>query len=247
MARLLRTATLGTTVSRQDLYDLIHTASLTDIGVVPTNVGSVVASTNSPTCFTSTTWWFDQEAQLLRVPINNVSGSACSLWMSIGPDSWEVPIYNGTADAIPRGRIVSWSVRANAGLYDVDQTFPMMITTTSLGHRPDAVRLNVNARNVIGVTTAAVAASSWALAVYRGFCYTDITDYNTTGTFNSVDFIVLSTAVTGVGSIGGGNLDGWRFPHCIGLTVLRHATSSVGHRTLTPAFLYLPMGMCTYI
>lgn len=193
MARLLRTQSLGTTVTRQDLYDLIHTSALTDIGVTVVGVSSIVASTNAPG-FTTSIWWFDQEKQLLRVPICSVGGSACSLWLSVGPDSLETPVYNASANVYPRGAIVSFA--PGDGIYNIELTAARNHTSTTYGAIVRESRLNRNLRNALGVLQATLSQGQWGCAVVRGVCYARMLSTTAAASGNLNERMMLSTQYT---------------------------------------------------
>lgn len=199
MARLLRTQSLGNTVTRQHLYDLINTCGFTDLNVVVTGAGAIVASTAAPTSFTATTWWFDQEHQVLRVPLASVGGSPCSLWVAVGPDSLEQPVYNPPGSpTIAKGAVLSWKTGA-AGQYDVEPTILRPTTGPTYSTQVVSLRMDRNLRNAFGVLQATLAAGQFGRAVYRGFGYGLCWDAAAVGDGNSSYPLVLSTAYTATG------------------------------------------------
>lgn len=193
MARILRTQALGVSVNRQHLYDLIHTSSLTDIGVTVVGVSSIVASTNNPG-FTSSIWWFDQDLQLLRVPIVAIGGSPCSLWLAVGPDCLETPVYNASVNTYPRGAVVSY---APTGIYDVELTRPRQNTSASFGSVVAEFRKDTNIRAMAGLLQATLSPNQWGCAAVRGVCYTYVRTVAASENTNVVYRTVMSTAYTG--------------------------------------------------
>lgn len=241
MARLLRTTSLGTSVTRQDLYDLINKSGLTDVGVTVTGVGSIVASTATPSAFTATNWWFDQEHQVLRVPISNVGGSACSLWLSVGPDSWEVPVYNNSANVLAWGMLVSWSTAANPGIYDITPTIPYSCASSaSYVARIDTLRMSVNLRNAVGALQATLAANSWGRAVFRGNGYLLQNDILASNLGNRGVGMAMATAYTGT-AVHCSTTPGME-PSMFAMSICHPATSFPSMNLLMPAFIFLPFG-----
>lgn len=237
MARLLRTESLGVSVNRQHLYDLIHTSSLTDVGVTVVGVSSIVASTNNPG-FTSSVWWFDQDLQLLRVPIVAVGGSPCSLWLAVGPDCLETPVYNATANVYPRGSVVSY---ATSGIYDVELTVPRITTNTSYGLLVAELRQNSNMRSLAGVLQATLSQGQWGCAAVRGVCYTRNRTVAASASANTALKMVMSTTYTGcVDWSSSFNCN----PLHIGYVMCRASISYTAGVCL-PSMLWLPWGSHT--
>jgi hypothetical protein len=238
MATLSRTTSLGTSVTRQDLYDLINKSTLSIGAFSPAGVGSVVASTNPPTAFTASTWWFDQETQLLRVPLNNVDGSGCSLWLSVGPDSWETPVYNASASVLARGLVVGWCTAANCGIYDITPTIPYAApSSASMVQRVDYARGSRNIRSTVGALQATLPANSWGLAVFRGFGYALCKSQLIVAA--RAQTLSMSTTFTAALEYFNDNGLFPGFPTTCGV-VLNNPATTFASPVLLPVFMYMP-------
>lgn len=242
MARLLRTQSLGDTVTRQNLYDLINTCSFVDVGVSIEGVAAVVESVTAPTAFTTSTWWWDSFNQLVRVPIASVGGSACSLWLSIGPDSWEVPVYNPGPDALALGSVVSWKT-GDAGVHDVEPTIPRPAAPATYSNVMEQVRADLNLRNIAGVLQCSLAAGEWGAAVYRGFGHLLYHDALAPTTANQAYPAVLSTTYTGAVQYDAATYH--TTPFCIGVVTCRPQPTDFPPPIPLPAFIWLPINSLT--
>lgn len=93
----------GDVVSRQTIFDLISNASIDSV-VVETDLSSDTpthqSASNPPTAAPGTFWW-DKSTQLLRVFHDEVDNTGVSLWLAIGPDSYEVEAI--ASEPIPFG------------------------------------------------------------------------------------------------------------------------------------------------
>lgn len=242
MAKLNRTQSLGTTVTRQHLYDLISTCGFTDLGITLAGVGNIVAASAAPTTFTASTWWWDMTNQLLKVPVCCVEGSACSIWLAVGPDSWETPVYNPGPNALPFGMLVSFKTGA-AGIYDVEPTVPQAAFTSTFSYRVENLRMDRNVRNTLGHLQATLAAGEWGRAVYRGLGYGLHYDAFTSGNGNNAYPVVLSTAVTGTCQTQFSSY-GIETPYTYAILLCRPPTTFVAAVPM-PLFIWLPYNNCS--
>ena len=118
---LQRSQDLGNTVTRQNLYDLISTCTLTGTaaGVSVQHTVQITAVSEAPAVpVTGDTWWYDLSQELLKVPLNTVGASPCSLWLSVGPDSWQIPVLNSNNYTLSNGDFCSF--KKDGGFYEVE-------------------------------------------------------------------------------------------------------------------------------
>ena len=244
MAYLHRTQSLGNTVTRQNLYDIIYTSQLRGVSVTKGGPVDLVCQSAVPSALTFGTWWWDQREQLLRVPVAAVDGSPCSFWMSVGPDCLCTPVYNPSTEyTLTKGMLVSWSEDADHGPRGVVPTKPRDVSTnTTWSIMVDAIRNNINLRSIIGAVQEHVPPASWGPCAYYGFAYVRHHTVKTSST-NIGQYLIPSTAFTGCTADGTGLVAA--APLEMGFTTLHvqeGATSSYTLPRLMPCFLVLPHG-----
>lgn len=247
MAYFDRTQSLGDTVNRQNLYDLINTCTIG--GVAIGAVGGVMTQytqTEPPSTMTFSSMWYDQKEQLLRLPVMDVAGSPCSLWISVGPDSWEMPVFNNNDYTIPQGALVSWAYSPASGVYDVVLTEPQNPTTSTYFNEVQLIRWNANLRCIAGVVQATMPAQEFGRMVFRGFSYTLIQDTQTKVASNVCRPISVSTMFTGAAVLSdSGTYDA--DPYCFGQLHVHPAISTVTAPQLYPSFIWLPLNQLNHI
>lgn len=241
MARLLRSANLGTTVTRQDLYDLIHNATLTGLGSGIQGAGVVLLAASSfPTQITAGTWWWDQTHQVLRIPVESVGGSPASMWLAVGPDSWECPVFNRTGGTLPRGAVVGWSRAAGCGPYDIDYLPPasaaMLVAT--FANSMQALRTDPAMRAGLGALQYTLLNGQFGQVVWRGFGYASVEDTYNAAAGQVAYMVGMCTAYTGtLGNTTGAG--GNAAALACGFQTLHPATTFPAP-ILLPVFLWFP-------
>jgi len=197
-----RTETLGSTVTRQDLYDLIHTSTLqgsSSGGNTTPGIGVTAVSLAPDIPIDGKTWWWDMSKQLMKLPINSAHGSACSLWVSAGPDSWEIPVLNACAYTLVKGTLVSYKTAGDPGLYDIEPFAPLVsnISNTYFNWY-ETLTASPNQRSICGVIQADAAPGQIIPAVYKGCCYAKVEGFISLDNNTYLTALNISTAYTGV-------------------------------------------------
>lgn len=98
----------STTVTRQTLYDLVYNAigGTVQASDLHTSVLTVAAQSSVPTPYPGLLW-YDQTDQLAKVYTDMIDGTGCSLWLSIGPDRFDVAVL--ATEPIPFGAAVQFT------------------------------------------------------------------------------------------------------------------------------------------
>jgi len=196
---LSRTQSIGDTCTRQDLYDLINTSELTGTGDGGVRAGLVCTAVSEapPIPVNGDVWWWDKTLQLMKCPINAVGNSACSVWLSMGPDSWEMPVCNVNANTLAKGTVVSFSSNADDGYYAVEPhaAAVSMMGNTYFAKRDMLTGIPVH-RGLCGVLQATAVQGQIVPATYKGFTYAlvdvALSDYN------YPECLAISTTHTGM-------------------------------------------------
>jgi hypothetical protein len=253
-----RTQSIGNTCTRQHLYDLVATSTLSGSASGGDSSGlPATAATNPPTVPTDGNMiWWDMGHQVMKVPVNSVGSSACSMWMSIGPDSWEMPVCNVCADTLARGTVVSFSSNSAHGFYAVEPLKPMLaVSNTIIGYYTHMVHSS-NLRGMCGVLQATAISGQIVPCVYRGFGYARVEGYAGLAAGNDKDrnwghTAAMSTAYTGMLRT---YIAGYHYlltkkhPEFVG-GILCHPTPGAAcpDGTLLPCFIQFPWNAATYI
>ena len=95
----------GDSVTRQTIYDLLNlalggTVAASDL----TNEVLTLASQSSPPTPGPGLVWWDRTDQLMKVYVDVVDGTGCSLWTAFGPDRFDIPML--ATEPIPWGAAV---------------------------------------------------------------------------------------------------------------------------------------------
>lgn len=245
MAQFSRTKTLTDSCTRQDLYDLINTANIS--GLVAGDLTSPVVGLTVASAVTlpsdQYTWWWDQTEQLLKFPVLSVGASPASFWMAAGPDRWDFPGFNVSAEPIQRGAVVRWSYAAGAGEYDCTPCEPIVSNIT--GGR--TLKATPEARNLYGIAQATIGPGEFGPIMCRGFGHALVHWSSVHGLFNSIlnnkHFpLVASSAYTGYLSApprtGGPIMN----MHHVATGLARPETAGVS--VLGPVYCAFPAGQC---
>lgn len=241
-ARFVRVDTVGNSVTRQTLYDLLGNSTVDGFNAPVAQ--NVVSQTEPPTLDNSIVW-FDQANQLLKIPVTNVDGSAASFWLSIGPDSWWYPGYNVSGETIRRGEWCCWSY-SSTGTYDV---VPMAPSPEYTKYTKVARGLP-NVRCVCGPAQATIAANEFGPICTSGFAvalYDARSSHVTMGEFNNKDrYMVPSTCYTGVAQEVRSDTEMWEHPNLMGFVVsfpeVGSDPAAFPEYMLMPCFVNLPWG-----
>jgi hypothetical protein len=102
------TIVIGDTVTATTLYDLVGSAYCSAITTMSdfdtTNLYEITTQSVAPTPKGPGDLWYDQTSQLMKLWVDVLDGTGVSLWMAIGPDRWDMPVY--ATEAIPYGAAV---------------------------------------------------------------------------------------------------------------------------------------------
>ncbi len=111
---ITRGTTLGGTITRQDLWNLIANSQLTDVDVSALSLNAqsrmLTAASEEPATMAPGQMWWDMSTQLMRV-FDHVSDLA----LAVGPDRFEMPVIAGYP--INRGMAVCVDAVATYSLY----------------------------------------------------------------------------------------------------------------------------------
>ena len=174
MGSLNRTETVSGSCTRQTLYDLINTSTITglsDSDIISTM--SATAASEPPAEITNHRLWYDQTQQLLKFPVTSLEGSAASFWMSVGPDRWDYPGYNVCVDYMLPGDVVRWSYSPAAGIYDITFMEPTPTWYTLSTH----LRANPPLYSCYGLVAATIAPQQFGPVATIGIAHAKI-DWN---------------------------------------------------------------------
>jgi len=96
-------------VSRQTIYDLVANAGGGTIQAADLAEEVVVITTQSeaPSDPKPGQCWWDQTEQLMKVFTDVIDNTACSVWLSVGPDRFDVAML--TTEPIPFGAAVMFT------------------------------------------------------------------------------------------------------------------------------------------
>ena len=248
---LTRSENLAGVVTRQNLYDLIATSSLAGSGAGESAGVNITAVSLAPAVPSNgNTWWWDMSNQLLKLPLNAIGNSACSLWLSIGPDSWEIPLLNTTDQTLPKGCVMSFSEDAGAGFYAAKPTPPVAPAADTVIGFFNALSISAAHRGVCGVLQATAVAGQIVPAVYQGNCYARIEGISgIVGDNTRALAAAMATNSTGMFvayPLSGGAID-YRIMD-IGAVLCHPTPNSVcGDGILLPCFIQLPWNNGAYI
>lgn len=209
MGSITRTKTLTTSCTRQDLYDLLATATLNLVAgdLSGSVVAAGVTSASLAPALQEAVFWYDQTEQLLKWPVLQVGASPASFYMAVGPDSWQFPGFNAAVGTIPKGQIVRFSLGEGAGPYDIThmEPFPTNHTLTfALGWA--GMKSLAQLRNAYGVAAATIAPNEFGPVCTFGLTHV-LTDpsgsFQLTGDWkNKQTFgLCFHTAVTGMARV----------------------------------------------
>jgi len=218
---LLRENTILTTVNRQDLYDLLTTCTLqgtADTGIILDNTMQITAVSVAPALpADSGTWWYDLTQELLKIPVSAVGSSACSMWLSVGPDAWQLPVYNGNNYTLTAGAITSYNTTGVelTGGFTPDTSSPYDFLT--------AMRASSNIRGYAGVVQDDIAPGGFGPLTWYGFAYVNVDLRGVDNVLNTPAFLTVATNSTGVG-VGLQTSTPYNYPNIIG-GVISHPTS----------------------
>ena len=222
---LSRAGDLASIVTRQTIYDLITnctltgTASATDIIVSHTmQITAVSLAPDLPT--DASTLWYDLTHELLKVPLTAVGSSACSVWLSVGPDAWQVPVYNGNAYTLAAGKLCSYNTN---GVEPVAGYTP---NTQSPRDFLVAMRASSNIRGYAGVVQEDIAPGGFGPLTWYGFAYVDVDLGDVDTTLNLPAFLTLATNITGT-ALALTTQTPHNYPNIIG-GVISHPTDAAG-------------------
>lgn len=231
---LQRGDSLGNSVNRQDLYDLISNATLTGTatGVVVGRTLAITAVSEAPAVPSDgNTWWYDRTQNLLKVPLNAVGASPCSMWLSVGPDAWQVPVLNSNSYTLPMGSLCSW--KQTGGLYEVEPLAPVAPGTNTPRGWLSELRSSANARGYAGAVQEDIAPGEIGALTWYGFAYVNCTGFGDTNgiptaqaKYNYPAYITISTSHTRTAFAVHGD-DVHSRPNVLG-GLLSHATATGG-------------------
>lgn len=241
-ARFVRADTIGNTVTRQTLYDLLSNSTI--VGYNPPVAQNVVAQSEPPDLSASIIW-FDQTDQLLKIPVTDVDGSGASFWMSIGPDSWWYPGYNVSSVTIRRGEWCCWSY-STSGTYDIT---PMPPSAEFADSRKVARGL-AHVRCICGPAQATIAPNEFGPICTSGFCVAlyDVRSSHAVIGYNNDKsrHMVPSTGYTGIAQEVRTDTGQTEHPNLLGFVVafpeVGVAAASFAPYMLVPGFVNLPWG-----
>jgi hypothetical protein len=102
------TINAGDTVTRQTIYNLVANASGGTVGQsdLATGVLDISAQTDIPTPFPGKIW-YDMADRIWKVYVDELDGTAVSVWTSFGPDRFDIPVL--TTEPIPFGAALQWA------------------------------------------------------------------------------------------------------------------------------------------
>lgn len=95
----------GDTVTRQTIYDLVANAigGTVQSSDLHASVQTITSQTDVPTPYPGKVW-YDQEDGVLKVFVDELDGTGVSLWVTFGPDRFEIPML--ATEDIPYGAAV---------------------------------------------------------------------------------------------------------------------------------------------
>jgi len=139
------------------------------------------------------TWWYDLTQELLKIPVASVGASPCSMWLSVGPDAWQVPVYNGNNYTLSAGSICSYNSSGVEviGGYTPDSSSPHDFL--------DAMRGSSNIRGYAGVVQQDIAPEGFGPLTWYGFAYVDVDLSGVDVTLNNPLFLTVATNSTAMG------------------------------------------------
>lgn len=96
----------GDIVTRQTIYDLVRLASIGTVQESDLDAGvlTIVSQSLPPTAILPGMLWWNQTEQLMMVYTDMIDNTGCSVWLSIGPDRFDVAMY--AEEPIPFGAAV---------------------------------------------------------------------------------------------------------------------------------------------
>jgi len=240
-ARFIRTDTLTTSCNRQELYDLLANATVD--GFTAPAAHNVVSQSEAPGV-TISDIWFDQTNQLLKIPVTEVDGSACSMWLSIGPDSWWYPGFNVSDVTIRRGEWVCFSY-SSSGTYDITPMPPCPEYPSSRKVARGLKHLTC----IMGPAQATIAPNEFGPICTNGFAvalYDCRTSFTVMGAQNKEDrWLIPSTGYTGCAQEIGQYNDIPNWPNLMGHVMAFPevaVAASFAEQFLVPCFITLPWG-----
>jgi hypothetical protein len=97
----------GDVVTRQTLYDLVANATIggsVQASDLAADVKAITSQSLAPSNPIPGLLWFDQTEQVLKVWTDCIENTACSVWLAVGPDAFDVALY--ATEPIPYGAAV---------------------------------------------------------------------------------------------------------------------------------------------
>jgi hypothetical protein len=103
------TINVTTTVTRQTLYDLVYNAigATVQQSDLSSDVLPIMAQSSPPNNPPPGMFWFDQTDQLMKVFVDVIDDTGCSIWLSVGPDRFDVACLAG--EPLPFGAALVFS------------------------------------------------------------------------------------------------------------------------------------------
>ena len=203
----------GDQVTRQTLYNLVANASIGTVAAsdLATELLSVVTQSNAPSGFPGKLW-YDQTDQLMKVYVDVVDSTGCSVWCAIGPDRFDLPVL--ATEPIPFGAAVKLTGAGRAVALPLD---PVTLNTLGKGYREweNAKVLGFN-NNGTQATPVTAASGTWFAAAVDGIVWAWYpVDYTVTGLASAgdgvMDALIFGAANTLTGPSGISNVRGGVF------------------------------------
>lgn len=231
---LERAGSLGNSVTRQNLYDLLSNCSLTGTaaGVSVQHTIAVTAVSEAPAVPSGgDTWWYDLSQELMKVPINSVKGSPCSLWLSVGPDAWQIPVLNSNDYTLRMGELCAF--KAGGGFYEVERLAGYTPADNSPREHLHALRHSANARGFIGAVQSTVSPGEFGALTWYGFGYADVGGFGDDNgipaahaKYNYPSYLAIATNYSGTG-FAIDHANPYYYVNILG-AVLSHPTTTTG-------------------
>lgn len=165
------TIATGDVVTSTTLYDLVASAYCSQITTMSdfdtTALYEITTQSVAPTPKGPGALWYDQTSQLMKLWVDVLDATGISLWMSIGPDRWDMPVL--ASEPIPYGAAVQ--------LLGVGRNVCLPTTHTGLGVMGAGYRQWEHAK-IIGfnndapfVSPATAASGAWFSCAMEGWVW----------------------------------------------------------------------------